>query len=105
MPANASITLAGGFGVNPHLPPPVPAEFDERAVLPYARMPIEKNDAPELLAARLLPFEHEVQIRTLRAFSENVVFERKFDDDLVRPDEVPRLEEIKRISRLVYPKG
>ena len=83
----------------------VTVEFDEGAVLDYARMPIEKNDDPELLAARLLPFEHEVQIRALQAFSENRVKEIQFDDDLVRPDEVPQLEEIKRISRLVYPKG
>jgi phosphoribosylglycinamide formyltransferase-1 len=83
----------------------VTVAFDEGAVLGYDRMPIEKSDDPESLAARLLLLEHEVQIKTLQAFSENRVQEIQFDDDLVRDDEVPRLEEIKRISRLVYPKG
>ena len=84
----------------------VTVEFDEGAVLDYARSSIEiKTDDPETLAARLLPFEHEVQIRTLRAFSENRVQEIKFDDDLVLPHEAALLDQIKRCARHIFPKG
>ena len=47
----------------------VTAELDGGPVLGQARIPIQSDDTPETLAARLLPLEHQLYPAVLRRFA------------------------------------
>lgn len=47
----------------------VTAALDDGPILGQARIPIEKGDTPETLAARLLPLEHQLYPAVLRRFA------------------------------------
>lgn len=57
------------------------------------------------LQQRVLPIEHEVQIRILKAFSEGNIPLFVKEQPLVFPGEEPILEEAKRLAIEKYPKG
>jgi phosphoribosylglycinamide formyltransferase 1 len=54
-------------GCSVHL---VDEEYDHGAVLAQARVPIQANDTPETLAARILEKEHELYPQVLQTFCE-----------------------------------
>lgn len=68
-------------------------------------MPILKNDTPETLQQRVLPVEHQVQIRTLKAFSEGNIPLFVREQPLIFPGEEKILEEAKKLAIEKYPKG
>ena len=47
----------------------VTAELDAGPVLGQARVPIEENDTPQSLAAKILPLEHALYVEVLRDFA------------------------------------
>lgn len=83
----------------------VASEYDKGAVLLAERVPILKNDTPETLQQRVLPVEHQVQIRTLKAFSEGNIPLFVREQPLIFPGEEKILEEAKKLAIEKYPKG
>jgi len=51
----------------------VDEEFDHGPVIASARVPVEKNDTPETLAARILEQEHQLYPKTIAAFSASLI--------------------------------
>ncbi|MEO6076934.1 MAG: phosphoribosylglycinamide formyltransferase [Dokdonella sp.] len=49
----------------------VTAELDGGPVIAQTRLPIQRDDTPELLAARLLPLEHELLVSTVAELAGN----------------------------------
>lgn len=83
----------------------VTKEFDEGKIIKRKQIPIFPNDTAETLQARLLPVEHEVQIETLKDFSEGKVKEFFRETPLVLPNEEKTLEECKELAIKMYPRG
>ena len=83
----------------------VAINFDEGAVLNRKQVEILSDDTVETLAARLLPFEHEVQIQTLEMFENGTVKEITRQEPLIKPEEYTILEECKREAIKLYPRG
>jgi phosphoribosylglycinamide formyltransferase-1 len=83
----------------------VAVEFDHGAVLKSRQVPITEGDTPETIAARVLPFEHEVQIETLHDFLQGTVREVHREIPLIDPNEVMILEHCKQKAIEQYPKG
>jgi len=79
--------------------------FDEGKIVKRKQMPIFQNDTPEILQARVLPIEHEVQIETLRDFANNTVTEFIREKPLILPEEETILQEAKEHARKLYPQG
>ena len=83
----------------------VAEEFDSGKVLRTGRVPIMEGDTPEMLAERMLPVEHQVQIQALEDFIHNRVSVMHREEPLVSPEEVSILEACKKQAILMYPKG
>lgn len=83
----------------------VTANFDEGVIVKRKQVPIFQNDTAEILQARVLPVEHEVQIEALKDFMNNTVTEFKRETPLVLPGEEEILEECKKNAIAKYPKG
>jgi len=83
----------------------VAINFDEGAVLNTQREPILPEDTTESAADRLLPVQHEVQIKTLQDFADGKVKEIIRSEPLVKPEEYQILEECKKIAAQKYPNG
>lgn len=83
----------------------VTAEYDKGAVLNTVQVPINKKDDVDILQQRVLPFEHEVQIKTLDDFANDTVREIVRDEPLVRPEEYGILEDCKIQAIEKYPHG
>lgn len=83
----------------------VAEEYDQGAILIAERVPILENDTPETLQQRLLPIEHAVQIKTLRAFSEKNIPLFVREESLIHPNEEKILTEAKKLAIEQYPKG
>jgi phosphoribosylglycinamide formyltransferase 1 len=83
----------------------VTANFDEGKIVKRKQVPIFQNDTAEILQARVLPIEHEVQIETLRDFANVTVSEFIREIPLVMPAEEKILEECKQLAIKMYPKG
>lgn len=83
----------------------VEEEFDKGVVLRTHQVPIMQGDTPEMLAARMLPFEHEVQIETLADFLHKKVREMHREMPLIQSDEIEILEKCKKEAIELYPKG
>jgi len=83
----------------------VTLNFDEGKVVKSKRVPILPDDTAETLQARVLPIEHEVQIETLKDFSENNLKEIKREIPLVLPSEERILKECKENAIKMYPNG
>lgn len=49
----------------------VDEQYDTGPILLQTKLPVEPNDTPETLAARLLPLEHETYIRAVQMFAES----------------------------------
>lgn len=79
--------------------------FDEGAILQRKQVPILPDDTAETLQKRVLPVEYEVQIETLKDFSEGTVREWKRETSLVLPSEEAILKECKEEARKMYPNG
>jgi phosphoribosylglycinamide formyltransferase-1 len=83
----------------------VTLNFDEGKVVKSKRVPILSDDIAETLQARVLPIEHEVQIETLKDFSENNVKEITREIPLILPNEEEILKKCKENAIKMYPKG
>ena len=83
----------------------VEAEFDKGAVIKSKQVAIMYGDTPEMVAARLLPIEHEVQIEALSDILHGRVHEIHREVPLVNENEIKILEECKADAILRYPKG
>lgn len=83
----------------------VTANFDEGVIIKRKQVPIFQNDTAEILQARVLPVEHEVQIEALQDFMNNTVTEFKRETPLVLPGEEKILEECKKNAIAKYPRG
>jgi len=83
----------------------VAKNYDEGTLLRTSRVPIVSDDSPETLAKRVLPREHEVQIRTLQDFALGLVRECVRVRPLVLPGEEAVLEKAKQVATLLYPRG
>ncbi|HUC88587.1 MAG TPA: formyltransferase family protein [Candidatus Paceibacterota bacterium] len=83
----------------------VTVDFDEGKIVKRKQVPIFQNDTAEILQARVLPIEHEVQIETLRDFANGNVSEFIRETPLVLPSEEKILEECKQLAIKMYPKG
>lgn len=81
----------------------VTTNFDEGTIVKRRPVPILWDDTAETLQARVLPIEHEVQIETLRDFSEDTVEEFHRKIPLVLSGEENILEEAKIIAKKKYP--
>lgn len=82
----------------------VDPEFDEGPVLKKIVVPIERSDHMYSLQARVLPFEHQVQIATLADFAAGTVTEITRSEPLVRDDEVGILNEAQRVAKTLFPR-
>jgi phosphoribosylglycinamide formyltransferase-1 len=80
-------------------------EFDTGKVIRTGRVPIFEGDTAEMLAERMLPVEHQVQLQALEDFFHNRVSIIHRPEPLVSPEEVSVLEECKKTAILMYPKG
>lgn len=83
----------------------VTSVFDEGKIVKRKQIPIFQNDTSELLQARVLPIEHEIQIEALRDFANNTVVEFIREIPLVLPSEEDILQECKLSARKIYPNG
>lgn len=79
-------------------------KYDEGPILRQAQMEILPGDDPITLAERLLPFEHRVQIETLKDFAKAQVKEVP-GEELVRPHEIPLWKIACEVAKLAFPKG
>ena len=79
----------------------VTSKFDEGAILKIKRVPIFPDDTAEILQARMLPIEHEVQIEILKDFLEGKVKEFYRDLPLIRKKEKNILEESKELAKKI----
>ena len=83
----------------------VTSKFDEGTILKIKRVPIFPGDTAEILQARMLPIEHEIQIEILKDFSEGKEKEFYRDLSLIRKEEENILEESKELAKKMYPNG
>ena len=83
----------------------VTSNFDEGKIIKRKQVPIFPNDTAEILQARVLPVEYEVQIETLRDFIDNAVIEFHREIPLILPGEEKLLEECKENAKKLYPNG
>jgi len=83
----------------------VTSKFDEGAILKIKRVPIFPDDTAEILQARMLPIEHEVQIEILKDFLEGKVKEFYRDLPLIREEEEDILKECKELAKKMYLNG
>lgn len=83
----------------------VAINYDQGKVLCKIVVPILPDDDPISLQERVLPEEHQVQIKTLEMFANGNVCELKRNEPLVRPGEEKMLAEAKRIACMLFPEG
>jgi len=83
----------------------VSPEYDKGALIKRTTIPINPDDTVESLQERVLPYEHMVQIETLRDFSNGEVKERPRRKPLIRPEDYHILKRAKEIAIKLYPKG
>ena len=83
----------------------VTKEFDKGAIIKRKQVPIFLEDTAEILQARVLPVEHQVQIEALKDFSQGKVREFHRQTPLVLPGEEKILEECKESAIKMYPNG
>jgi phosphoribosylglycinamide formyltransferase-1 len=79
--------------------------FDEGRIVKRKQVPIFQNDTAEMLQARVLPVEHQVQIEAVRDFANNIVVEYIRETPLVKSTEEAILKEAKENARKLYPHG
>jgi phosphoribosylglycinamide formyltransferase-1 len=83
----------------------VTPEFDKGEIVKRKQLAIFPNDSPESLQKNLLPIEHEVQIESLRDFSEGNVSFFTRETPLIAKGEEEILKECKEIAKKLYPHG
>ncbi len=83
----------------------VTTEFDKGEVLNRKQLPISCEENARSVQKRLLPVEHEVQIETLRDFSEGIVKPFRRKTPLVKAGEKDILEKCKNMAKKAYPNG
>lgn len=83
----------------------VAADFDEGAILHRQQVEIVPDDTVKSLATRVLPVEHEGQIKTLQDFANNSVTEWVRSERLIHSGEEAILERVKAEAKRLYPKG
>jgi len=83
----------------------VTAKFDEGVILKRHQVSILPDDTAEILQARVLPVEHQVQIETLQDFANKTVLEFHREEPLIRKGEEKILEECKKLAIKMYPNG
>lgn len=83
----------------------VAKEFDQGAVVKYARIDIFPEDIVDDLQQRVLPVEYRVQIDLLKDVASGNIKEVTARETLVRPGEEQALFLAKRMARMLYPQG
>lgn len=83
----------------------VATEFDQGAVVKSVKIPILPDDTVDMLQQRVLLIEHELQIELLNDIVKGKVADFVNRDSIVRPGEEEILEQVKTISKLLYPRG
>ncbi len=83
----------------------VTEHFDEGSVVNATRVPILETDTPESLQARMLPVEHDVQIKTIADFRDGNIHEIIRPLPLIKPSELSILEAVKAEAIRRYPNG
>lgn len=83
----------------------VAPEFDKGAPIKTKRVEILPSDTAEILHARVLPAEHELQVEALQDFVEGKVAVVKRHAPLVQKGEEKILEECKKNAMKKYPNG
>jgi len=83
----------------------VTTNFDEGKIVKRKQVSILPDDTAEILQKRVLPIEYEVQIETLKDFSEGKVKEFYRETPLILPGEEEILKECKQLAIKMYPKG
>lgn len=83
----------------------VTKEFDKGAIVKRKQVTILADDTAEILAARMLPVEHEVQIKALVDFTNGTVTEFYRSEPLIRSGEEKILEECKENAKKLYLNG
>lgn len=83
----------------------VTEEFDKGEVIVSRQVDILPGDTVEELQKRVLPVEHEVQIRALISLAKGKVKTVKRKNPLIRKHELSKLDEAKRIAKVYYPFG
>lgn len=83
----------------------VAKEYDQGKLLNKIVVPIFPEDDPISLQERVLPLEHQVQIKTLEMVADDDVKELNRPEPLIRPGEEKILEKAKRIACMLFPEG
>lgn len=84
----------------------VTEQYDQGAVIASRRIEIAPEDDTYSLQAKVLPVEHEVQIKALELMARGLVRPRiSLDRPLVPPERYELLAECKRIASLLFPNG
>jgi len=83
----------------------VEVEYDRGAVIGRKRLEILASDDPVSLGQRLLPVEHDVQIKALEDLMQNRVIELTREQPLVQEGEEHILEESKKAAGILFPMG
>ncbi len=83
----------------------VDRNFDQGAVVKSQRIEIKRDDSIDSLQARVLPYEHHVQIALLQDVAAGKVKEEAKRGSLVWPEEEELLRECKKKAIAAYPEG
>jgi len=83
----------------------VQEKYDTGDLLLKRAVPLLPKDTPEILSARVLPVEYEVQIESLEGFLSGSLVPHKREERLVRPGEEHILERAKEYGISLYPNG
>lgn len=81
------------------------ANYDCGSLLLKQPVSVEKTDTPEVLAKRVLPFEHRLQIKLLKLFAENQLKILTRKTNLIKENEIGKLNIAKLKAISDYPKG
>lgn len=80
-------------------------DFDQGNIVLRQSIRISKSDTPEILAQRVLPFEHQLQIKLLKLFAANTLKEYNRGERLIKTSEINRLNKAKEKAIRDYPEG
>lgn len=83
----------------------VTEEFDRGQVIGRVKIKITNEDTVESLAQKVLPFEHQLQIKVLQKFASGKMKTIIRQQPLIQKSEINILNEAKKIGILLYPHG
>ena len=80
-------------------------EYDRGLIVGAVAVPFELDWTPEQLAAKTLPFEHQLVIETINLYPKGGPYRLEQSTRMIHEDEYGLLEEIKAEARVLYPHG